>query len=117
MVVIVSTHQDGMPPITASWFCSWLQDAANDFRVGRGALCGVKVAVYGCGNSLYGANYNAVGYIWKGCCQVEALLALLYDQGNSVGASSLSPHHQAVLFIGRVAAFLHTSLLARLCYR
>lgn len=52
-----------MPPDTAKWFCSWLDESAEDFRVGSAALSGLRFVVYGCGNSLYGKNFNMVSAI------------------------------------------------------
>ena len=60
VVLIISTHEDGTPPDSAKWFVSWLGDSTSDFRVGQGALSNLRVAVYGCGNSLYGSKFNAV---------------------------------------------------------
>ncbi|PNW73212.1 hypothetical protein CHLRE_14g623300v5 [Chlamydomonas reinhardtii] len=60
VVLVVSTYEGGTPPPSAGFFCSWLEDAASDFRLGAGALGGLRTAVWGAGNSLYGAHYNAV---------------------------------------------------------
>ncbi|KAG2501511.1 hypothetical protein HYH03_000018 [Edaphochlamys debaryana] len=60
VVVVISTHEGGTPPQSAKFFCSWLEDASSDFRLGAAALNHVRFAVYGAGNSLYGAQYNAV---------------------------------------------------------
>ncbi|GAX81924.1 hypothetical protein CEUSTIGMA_g9352.t1 [Chlamydomonas eustigma] len=61
-LIVVSTYEGGTPPDAARWFCRWLEDAAHDFRVGSSALLERKIryAVFGCGNSLYGDNFNAV---------------------------------------------------------
>jgi sulfite reductase alpha subunit-like flavoprotein len=40
--------------------CRWLKEAASDFRVGSEALKHTRFAVFGCGNSVYGANFNVV---------------------------------------------------------
>jgi len=60
-VVVISTYTDGTPPESAAWFCRWLEESATDFRVGAGMLQGMRYAVFGCGNQLYGDNFNAVG--------------------------------------------------------
>ncbi len=49
-----------MSPRPLSPIRSWLEDAASDFRLGSGALTHLRYAVWGCGNSLYEANFNAV---------------------------------------------------------
>jgi tRNA wybutosine-synthesizing protein 1 len=60
-VFLISTYTDGTPPESAKWFCQWLLEAVDDFRVQKSLLSGVKFAVFGLGNSLYGDCYNAVG--------------------------------------------------------
>lgn len=40
--------------------CRWLEEAASDFRVGSEALKHTRFAVFGCGNSVYGDNFNVV---------------------------------------------------------
>ena len=40
--------------------CRWLQDSHSDFRLGSTALQATRFAVFGCGNSLYGSNFNRV---------------------------------------------------------
>ncbi|GLC41738.1 hypothetical protein PLESTB_000682600 [Pleodorina starrii] len=64
VVVVISTYEGGTPPKSAQFFCrqvnSWLEDAASDFRLGSGALSHLRFAVWGCGNSLYERNFNAV---------------------------------------------------------
>lgn len=49
-----------MSPRPLSLICSWLEDAASDFRLGSGALTHLRYAVWGCGNALYEDNFNAV---------------------------------------------------------
>ncbi|XP_016158542.1 PREDICTED: LOW QUALITY PROTEIN: S-adenosyl-L-methionine-dependent tRNA 4-demethylwyosine synthase [Ficedula albicollis] len=63
-VFLVATYTDGQPPESAawfSWFCQWLEEAANDFRVGKSFLQGLRYAVFGLGNSAYVDHYNTVG--------------------------------------------------------
>ena len=40
------------------WFCQWLEESSKDFRIGAEALKDLRYAVFGCGNSLYGTNFN-----------------------------------------------------------
>ncbi|NWX34860.1 TYW1 synthase, partial [Notiomystis cincta] len=60
-VFLVSTYTEGQPPESAAWFCKWLEEAANDFRVGKSLLQGLRYAVFGLGNSAYVDHYNTVG--------------------------------------------------------
>ena len=55
---IISTYTDGTPPEPAQWFCRWLEESAHDFRCGADFLKNLAFAVFGCGNSLYGPNFN-----------------------------------------------------------
>lgn len=57
-VFLLSTYTDGTPPENASWFCQWLREAKDDFRVHKSLLSGLHYSVFGLGNSLYGDNYN-----------------------------------------------------------
>jgi sulfite reductase alpha subunit-like flavoprotein len=59
---LLSTHTDGTPSDNAKWFYSWLEDFCWDFRVEKDWLSGMRYAVFGAGNSVYGQkNYNLVG--------------------------------------------------------
>lgn len=60
-VFLVATYTDGKPTDNAAWFCKWLEEAANDFRVGKKYLKGLQYAIFGLGNSLYADHYNTVG--------------------------------------------------------
>lgn len=51
---------DGKPPESAEWFCKWLEEASNDFRVQKSLLSGLDYAVFGLGNSLYENRFNMV---------------------------------------------------------
>jgi tRNA wybutosine-synthesizing protein 1 len=55
LVLIVSTWQDGGAPPNAEPLARWLREEARDFRVSRTHLAGVKCAVLGLGNSIYGS--------------------------------------------------------------
>ena len=59
-VFIISTYADGKPPESAEWFCKWLEEASNDFRVQKSLLSGLDYAVFGLGNSLYKEQFNMV---------------------------------------------------------
>lgn len=56
---VISTYTDGTPPEPAKWFYRWVEESAHDFRCGADFLKDLKFAVFGCGNSQYGANFNA----------------------------------------------------------
>ncbi|NWX42001.1 TYW1 synthase, partial [Steatornis caripensis] len=60
-VFLVATYTDGQPTESATWFCKWLEEAANDFRFGKMYLKGLRYAVFGLGNSAYVDHYNTVG--------------------------------------------------------
>jgi tRNA wybutosine-synthesizing protein 1 len=59
-VFVLPTYTDGRPPETAAWFCKWLEEASNDFRVQKELLKGMKFAVFGLGNSQYKEHFNEV---------------------------------------------------------
>jgi tRNA wybutosine-synthesizing protein 1 len=59
-VYILPTHTDGKPPDSAAWFCKWLEEASNDFRVEKELLKGMKFAVFGLGNSQFKDHFNQV---------------------------------------------------------
>ncbi|NXU77606.1 TYW1 synthase, partial [Oreotrochilus melanogaster] len=60
-VFLVATYTAGQPPESAVWFCRWLEEAVNDFRLGKTYLQGLRYAVFGLGNSAYADHYNTVG--------------------------------------------------------
>jgi tRNA wybutosine-synthesizing protein 1 len=70
-VFVLATYTGGQPPPSAAWLCTWLDEAVHDFRVGRSALSRIRYCVFGCGNSDYAENYNAVAR------RVDAHLATL----------------------------------------
>ena len=45
---------------TLQFFCDWLSEATEDFRVDDSFLHKTAVACFGCGNSLYEQHFNAV---------------------------------------------------------
>ena len=60
---ILPTVTDGHPPEGAKWFCKWLSEAANDFRVDKKSQSRLNFAVFGLGNSAYKQNYNVVSVL------------------------------------------------------
>ncbi len=60
VAIVVSTYTEGTPPESAAWFAQWLSESATDFRVGLGLFQELHYGVFGCGNELYGDNFNAV---------------------------------------------------------
>ena len=58
---LVSTYTDGTPPESAKWFCQWVSEAVDDFRVQKSLLSELKFTVFALGNSLYANHYNTVG--------------------------------------------------------
>ena len=65
-VFIISTYIDGTPPDKAKWFCKYLKEASDDFRVQKSLLNGLQYTVFGLGNSVYEDNYNKVSIFF--CC-------------------------------------------------
>ena len=66
-VFILSTYTDGKPPEPAEWFCRWVQEAVDDFRVQKSLLAKVKFTVFALGHSLYDTNYCLAGknlFVW-----------------------------------------------------
>lgn len=59
-IFIVSTYTDGKPTQTGEAFYNWLEDTANDFRVPKSLYGTTRYAIFGCGNSQYADNFNAV---------------------------------------------------------
>jgi flavodoxin len=57
VALIISTYVDGEAPPDAKWFCTWLKEAANDFRYQHSMLKGLKFAVFGLGHSDYKDHY------------------------------------------------------------
>jgi tRNA wybutosine-synthesizing protein 1 len=60
IVFVVSTYTDGVPPDSARVFFDWLSDAVVDHRIPKNFFTDVKYAIFGCGNKLYGRNFNLV---------------------------------------------------------
>ncbi len=60
-VFLLSTYTGGAPPDTVEWFCRWINEASDDFRVSKSLLAGVKFTVFALGHSLYDTNYCLAG--------------------------------------------------------
>ena len=60
-VFFLSTYSEGAPPDSAKWFCQWLAEAVDDFRVPKSLLSKLNYAVFALGNSLYTDHYNTAG--------------------------------------------------------
>ncbi|XP_046390590.1 S-adenosyl-L-methionine-dependent tRNA 4-demethylwyosine synthase TYW1-like [Ischnura elegans] len=90
-IFVVSTYTDGSPPESASWFFKWLEEASNDFRVQKTLLKGMKYAVFGLGNSLYGDNFNKVGKKMDGCLHLlQAVRVIALGMGDENPVTSLN---------------------------
>ncbi len=57
----ISTYTEGAPPDSAKWFCQWLAEAVDDFRVSKSLLSKLHYTVFSLGNSLYKDHYSTVG--------------------------------------------------------
>jgi len=68
---------DGKPPDSAEWFCKWLEEASNDFRVQKSLLSGLDYAVFGLGNSLYKERFNMVSIKDTNFRVIQQLLSCL----------------------------------------
>ena len=49
-----------MPPESALWFYKYITESSEDCRVPKQLLTGLQYAVFGLGNSSYGARFNTV---------------------------------------------------------
>ena len=57
IILIVSTYAGGGPPPDGEWFCKWLDDTVNDFRVNKNCLNGLGFAIFGVGDKAYGQDF------------------------------------------------------------
>jgi len=73
VVVMLSTHSEGLPPPSCSHFCTLLDDHVHDFRVGKTALSHLNFAVLGFGSS----DYEEAGHFCTAAMQVDAGFAAL----------------------------------------
>lgn len=73
VVVLLSTHTDGLPPPNCEHFVTLLEDHVHDFRVSQNALAHVNFAVLGFGS----AEYEAAGAYCTAAARVDSALASL----------------------------------------
>lgn len=88
-IIIASTYSEGSPPEDAQWFCKWLEDSVNDFRVSKTLLQEFQYAVFGLGNSLYQDHYNLVGHnidLWLNKLGAERYAPLGLGDENTVNS-------------------------------
>ena len=57
---IISTYTNGNPPEAAQWFYKYIVESSDDCRVPKELFKGLRFAIFGLGNSLYGDNFNKV---------------------------------------------------------
>ncbi|XP_054168158.1 S-adenosyl-L-methionine-dependent tRNA 4-demethylwyosine synthase TYW1-like [Oppia nitens] len=57
LILIISTYSGGTSTSDGHWFCQWLQDFANDFRVDKSSLKGFNYAIFGIGDKAYGQDF------------------------------------------------------------
>ena len=70
---------EGGPPVSAEWFCRWIHEAVDDFRVQKSLLAGVKFTVFALGDSLYESHYCTSGknlFTWLGDLSATSVYAL-----------------------------------------
>ncbi|XP_021756386.1 S-adenosyl-L-methionine-dependent tRNA 4-demethylwyosine synthase-like [Chenopodium quinoa] len=60
VLIVASTWEDGKPPPKAKFFADWIEESANDFRVGSLLLSKLKYAVFGVGSGAYGESFDVV---------------------------------------------------------
>lgn len=60
VLIVASTWEDGKPPSSGEFLYNWLEESADDFRVGALLLNECKFAVFGVGSKTYGETFNAV---------------------------------------------------------
>ncbi len=106
VVFVLATYEGGVAPGRSAGFVHWLTDFSNDFRVNKKMLAGVRFAVFGCGNSDYDKNFNAVA---KAVNNSMLLLGAqqLYKRGD--GDDSLNMGTQFIQWQGNVLESLATS--------
>lgn len=94
VVFVLSTYEGGVAPGRSSGFVHWLTDFSNDFRVNKTCLAGVRFAVFGCGNSDYDKNFNAVA---KAVTNAMLLLGgqQLCERGEGDDSYNMGVHYAA----------------------
>ncbi|XP_076816454.1 S-adenosyl-L-methionine-dependent tRNA 4-demethylwyosine synthase TYW1-like isoform X2 [Clavelina lepadiformis] len=95
-IFLISTYTDGKPPQDAIWFCQWLNEASNDFRIQKSLLLGMQYAVFGLGNSLYSDHYNMAGKsIDKWLHKLNASRIFPFTEGDNNVAQSIHGNQKA----------------------
>ena len=94
VVFVLSTYEGGVAPGRSAGFVHWLTDFSNDFRVNKKTLAGVRFAVFGCGNSDYDKNFNAVA---KAVTNAMLLLGgkQLCERGEGDDSYNMGVHYAA----------------------
>eukprot|EP00063_Salmo_salar_P043332 XP_014018167.1 PREDICTED: S-adenosyl-L-methionine-dependent tRNA 4-demethylwyosine synthase-like [Salmo salar] len=59
-MLLLAMYTDGQPTENAELFCKCLEEASTDFRYGKAYLKGLRYAVFGLGNLVYGIHYNTL---------------------------------------------------------
>lgn len=60
VLIVASTWENGEPPQSGSFLVNWVNESADDFRVGAALLKSCNFAVFGVGSRAYGDTFNAV---------------------------------------------------------
>lgn len=58
--MVASTWENGGPPQNGAFLVNWVNESAEDFRVGAALLDKCKYAVFGVGSRAYGESFNVV---------------------------------------------------------
>lgn len=58
--MVASTWENGGPPQNGAFLVNWVNESAEDFRVGAALLDKCKFAVFGVGSRAYGESFNSV---------------------------------------------------------
>uniref|UniRef100_A0A8C8D1F3 tRNA-yW synthesizing protein 1 homolog (S. cerevisiae) n=1 Tax=Oncorhynchus tshawytscha TaxID=74940 RepID=A0A8C8D1F3_ONCTS len=86
---LLGVYTDGQPTENAEWFCKCLEEASTDFRYGNAYLKGLRYAVFGLGNSVYGCHYNTVSKnVDKWLWMLSGIRVLSRGDGNCNVANS-----------------------------
>nr|XP_046150219.1 S-adenosyl-L-methionine-dependent tRNA 4-demethylwyosine synthase TYW1-like isoform X3 [Oncorhynchus gorbuscha] len=86
---LLAVYTDGQPTENAEWFCKCLEEASTDFRYGNAYPKGLRYAVFGLGNSVYGCHYNTVSKnVDKWLWMLSGIRVLSRGDGNCNVANS-----------------------------
>eukprot|EP01137_Pigoraptor_chileana_P036559 Opistho-2@32385 len=110
-VIVSSTYTDGAASDGTKYFHDWLDDVAHDFRIARSHLAGIRYALFGLGNSLYGDNFCASTKRMEGWMrEVGAVAVVETGYGDENVANSKNGGLEgdfAAWKIGAIAAVVH----------